>query len=254
VEVAQWLEEYAAAAAKALARVNSGKVPEERRLYEDVSIQCGLGRFFALKLRAGVLYGIFERTGDRAALAGALKAYRAARDGWSEFANRAKSVYVADITVGERRELRGHWLAVSKTSMATSRTWPPNSRALPRVSWNERRRSRFGGFGCGPAFDSVVMHLLNVFARANAGRRNRCRGRAAVRLHYRHVNHAERWEAQDMQAGDDRHRAAIPARYTDSPYPLEYYFELRDAPDRAWLYPGFNSDRTNPPYFVVRQG
>ena len=68
-----------------------------------------LGRFFGAKFRAGVLYRIFERTGDRAALEEALKAYRAARDAWAGIAARTKGVYVADITVGETRQLRGHW-------------------------------------------------------------------------------------------------------------------------------------------------
>ena len=42
-------------------------------------------------------------------------------------------------------------------------------------------------------------------------------------------------------------------QYTDSPYPLQYYFELRDARGHAWLYPGFRADLCNQPYFVVRQ-
>jgi hypothetical protein len=44
-------------------------------------------------------------------------------------------------------------------------------------------------------------------------------------------------------------RAAIPAAYTDSPYPLEYYFEV----DQTQLVPGFQAGLTNQPYYVVRQ-
>ena len=39
-----------------------------------------------------------------------LKQYREARAAWAELANRAKGVYVTDITVGEHPQLRGHWL------------------------------------------------------------------------------------------------------------------------------------------------
>ena len=39
--------------------------PEYRRLAIDVAIQAGLGRFFGAKFRAGVLYRIYEQTGDR---------------------------------------------------------------------------------------------------------------------------------------------------------------------------------------------
>lgn len=56
-----------------------------------------------------------------------------------------------------------------------------------------------------------------------------------------------------MPANGGRYRINIPAAYTDSPYPLEYFFELHDHQGRAWMYPGFNADRTNQPYFVVRQ-
>jgi hypothetical protein len=73
-------------------------------------------------------------------------------------------------------------------------------------------------------------------------------------VYYRHVNHAERYDSLEMQASDRRYRATIPAGYTDSAYPLEYYFEVRTDRDRATLYPGFAADLNNQPYFVVRRG
>ncbi len=48
------------------------------------------------------------------------------------------------------------------------------------------------------------------------------------------------------------YRATIPGDYTDSNYPLQYYFEFKQGTDKTWLYPGFNSDLTNQPYFVMR--
>ncbi len=47
--------------------------------------------------------------------------------------------------------------------------------------------------------------------------------------------------------------AQLPADYTDSPYALTYYFELRDAGGRVTLFPGFNSTLGNVPYFTARQ-
>ena len=64
----------------------------------------------------------------------------------------------------------------------------------------------------------------------------------SARLWYRHVNQAERWANAEMAAENGVYRASIPAEYTDSPYPLQYYFEFRDAPDKAWLHPGFDAD------------
>jgi len=75
----------------------------------------------------------------------------------------------------------------------------------------------------------------------------------AVRLHYRHVNQAEPWHVLGMTATGAAHHAEIPAAYTDSPYPLEYYFEVRPAGGRPWLYPGLDDAFSNQPYFVVRQ-
>src|SRR5262249_15025971 len=111
LEVAQWIEDYAGAAAKHLAvagaRAAGRDRPEYRRMAIDVAIQAGLGRFFGAKFRSGVLYRIYEQTGSRAALEAALNQYRAARAAWADLAERGK-VYVSDITVGEHPQLRGH--------------------------------------------------------------------------------------------------------------------------------------------------
>lgn len=76
---------------------------------------------------------------------------------------------------------------------------------------------------------------------------------ASVRLYYRHVNQAERFQTVEMEARENAYRASIPAAYTDSPYPLQYYFELKESPERAWLYPGFAPDLANQPYVLLRR-
>ena len=48
------------------------------------------------------------------------------------------------------------------------------------------------------------------------------------------------------------HTAVIQAAYTDSPYPLQYYFELRTA-TAATLHPAFNPTWSNQPYFAVHR-
>jgi hypothetical protein len=74
----------------------------------------------------------------------------------------------------------------------------------------------------------------------------------SMRLHYRHVTHAERWRSMEMEGAAGKFHGAIPAGYTATPYPLQYYFECKDGQDKAWLYPGFAADLANQPYFVVR--
>ena len=69
-------------------------------------------------------------------------------------------------------------------------------------------------------------------------------------LHYRHVNHGERWRVAPMELRGAAFHGAIDAEYTNSPYGLQYYFELR-RDMVAWLYPAFNSTLSNEPYYTV---
>ena len=76
---------------------------------------------------------------------------------------------------------------------------------------------------------------------------------ASARLLYRHVNQAERYETIEMESRENVYGATIPGSYTDSPYPLQYYFEFKEVREKAWLYPGFAEDLANQPYFVLRR-
>ena len=74
-----------------------------------------------------------------------------------------------------------------------------------------------------------------------------------VRLLYRHLNQAEPWRMVSAALDGDRARATIPADYTDTPYPLEYFFEIISAAAQPALFPGLGANLTQPPYFVLRQ-
>ncbi|MES1211542.1 MAG: hypothetical protein ABUL63_04315, partial [Acidobacteriota bacterium] len=70
-----------------------------------------------------------------------------------------------------------------------------------------------------------------------------------VLLQYRHLNQAETYRAMELHRDGAVWRASVPAEYTRSPYPLQYYFEVRSAEGVA-LSPGFSSDFLGQPYFV----
>jgi hypothetical protein len=258
VEVAQWLENYAAAAATHLAKIPEGTGPAIRRLSTDVSIQAGLGRFFAAKFRAAVLYRIHEQTQDRTALAEAMNQYRAARAAWAELANRAKGVYLPDITVGEHPQLRGHWLdrlpaidadiAGMEKKLEQAKPGEPEVRvqAAIQAALGHPHRTIPACRHTPPQRFRPGEPLPIEISTENPP--------SSVRLFYRHVDQAERFQSLEMKPHDNHCRAEIPADYTNSPYPLEYYFEVRERPSSAVLYPGFSAGLNNQPYYVVRRG
>ena len=258
IEVAQWLEDLADASARNLAeaeaRASDKGGAEFRRMSVDVALQIGLGRFFAGKFRSAVLYAIYEKTGDRAALEEALKAYRNARAVWAQMAERAKGVYLPDVTVGDRPSLRGHWLDrlpafdddIADMAKRLEQAKPASERASKALA-EALGRSRRPSVPCRhtpPAVFHPGQPLELEFAAPKL---------VSARMYYRHVNQAERFESVEMQVRDNRYRAAIPAAYTQSLYPLQYYFELKTAPDQACLFPGFAANLSNQPYFVVRR-
>ncbi len=247
IEVAQWLEDLADAAARPV---------KTRGVEIDVAIQAGLGKFFAAKFRAGVLYAIHERTGDRTALEESLRFYRVARAAWAGLAEKARGVYVADITVGELPWLRGHWLdrlpaidgdisLVEKLLAAARRGSDPKVKAaIVEATGRPQRPSAAVRHRAPEHFRRKEALVLELAGPALA----------SARLYYRHVNQAERWETAVMDRKGSAYIAAVAGTYTDSPYPLQYYFELKTAPDRAWLYPGFPADLAGQPYYVIRGG
>jgi hypothetical protein len=260
IEVAQWVEDYAAAAAKHLAQMEAqaaGKDrPEYRRLSIDIAIQCGLGRFFGAKFRSGVLYRIYEKTRDRTALEESLRAYRGARAAWAELAGHGK-VYMSDITVGESPQLRGHWLdrlpAMDKDIAAIAQKLEQSQSGTPRdgvaaaiqAALAHPRRTAAPCRHTPPPHFSPGKELIIELAVEKPP--------DSVLLYYRHVTQAERYVTAPMEARGKGYGATIPGPYTDSPYPLEYYFELKMAPGTATLYPGFGADLINQPYFVLRR-
>src|SRR5262249_45815178 len=220
----------------------------------DVEIQAGLGRFFAARFRSGVLYRIYEKTHDRDALEASVKQYRAARAAWAELANRAKGVYVSDITVGENPQLRGHWLD----------RLPAIDRDIAEIAKRLDGAKSGGGTGGESAIKEALGRPRRPMFSCHHTPPAKFRGGqppeielavdkvskpVSVRLYYRHVNQAERYESTLMDGRDNRFRATVPGSYTDSNYPLEYYFELKQAPDVASLFPGFGADLTYQPYF-----
>lgn len=67
------------------------------------------------------------------------------------------------------------------------------------------------------------------------------------------MNQAETYVVVDMAPHGESYQTTIPGDYTDTDYPVQYFFEVRDGGGRAWLCPGFDADLSNQPYYVIRQ-
>ncbi len=264
VEVAQWLEDFTATASQALAtahmQTTSRKSPEFRRMEEDVLIQNGLGSFFAAKLRSGVLFEIYQQGGSEKAGKLALATYLKARDAWATMAERANLVYRSDITYGDVPMRRGHWsdrlpgIDKDVAAMRAALTHPDAAKAVaPNTEWAIQAavgRPHRISFTCShtppSAFHPGQPLSLSLLADTTAHS-----GPSSVKLQYRHVDQAERWQTVEMELDHKGYKASIPAEYTNSAYPLQYYFELQVGKDAAWLYPAFNAKLSNQPYFAV---
>lgn len=257
LEVSVWLEDYAEAAEKSLSVVGRVESAEHVRAAIDIDLQAALGRFFAAKLRSGVLYSLHERTGDSRALAEALKAYRRARAMFARAAERAKNVYAADLSASDKASARGQWIdrlpAIDddiaalerRLAEATPSAGPRADEAIAAALGRPRRAP----VACEHNPPSRYQPNRPVELSISASRP----ALSWARLYYRHVNQAERYQTALMEVQGSTYRAIIPAGYTDSPYPLQYYFVLKPENAQASLYPGFAAGLSNQPYFVIQK-
>ncbi len=258
VEVAQWIESYAAAARAALAQADALAIGRTSAAYRrasiDIRIQVGLGEFFAAKLRSGVLFRLYSSTKDRGALEACVAGYRKARAAWAQLAQVAAGVYMSDITVGEEPQLRGHWAdrlpaidrdidaVAALLSSAQDAQSPSLIAAMKKVLEPVSRAAVRAQHEAPVRF--VRGEALELTVQADSA--------SAVNLHYRHVNQAENYETLAMDRRDGKYAASVPASYTQTEFPLEYFFEIVSESAGTLLYPGFDGARTNQPYFVVR--
>jgi hypothetical protein len=258
IEVAQWLEDYTAASSQALAsarlQATSHTSPEFRRIEEDVLIQNGLGSFFAAKLRSGVLFEIYTKTGNAEAGKLALAKYREARSVWASMADRANKVYQPDVTYGNIPMRRGNWSArvagidADVAAMEKKLQAPPagsaqNVASAIKAATGKPNRPSVHCVHTQPAsFHPGQPLSLSLLAPEHS---------EAAHLYYRHVNQGERWVSMEMQRSSDGYGAAIPGDYTNSVYPLQYYFMLRRGSEAAWFFPAFNASLSNQPYYAI---
>lgn len=257
-EVADWFDALAEEAERKLAiavvRAADPAEPTFRRTEIDIRVQAGLGRFFAAKYRAGIGYSLFERTQDPAFLAECVAAYRMARDIWAGIAELATGVYQSDLTFGDLTTEHGHWAdrlpAIEEDLASLERrygqvrdTVPATPVSIPDVPRSSRPRVEHTQPEPFTRAETITVEAT-ITDSAFDGR---------ILLHYRHLNQGEDFQTVEMTREGQRFAATMPASYTDSDFPLVYYFTVRDLCGDAWIVPGLDRNLANQPYCVLRQ-
>jgi hypothetical protein len=250
LEVAQGLEDFSLQASRFLPQAKEKSRVDDpvfRRMEIDVSILCGLGQFFSYKLRAAISYAIFERGVDSQPLREAVKFYQQAREMWAGIVAKTSGVYLNDVTFGVDWWQRGHWAdrleAIDKDIAAMQAAKSENTSAQFHAPTLTKRQSV-------PVQHSPPVNFYRSEAVAIEMTISSEVQPEVVLLHYRHVNQAEIWQRAVMRKDREKFRGRIPSEYCDSNYPLQYYFEIV-SDECVMLYPGFGSDWSGMPYFVV---
>ncbi len=264
VEAAQWLEDFAASGRASLQEAEAAKRGTGsvwyRRAKTDAEIQAGMGAFFGAKFRAGVLFHLYELTGERAPLEACIAYYKKARAAWAALAQAGDGVYMADITVGPQPQLRGCWTdrltAIDKDIAAVALLLNGGTKtASQHVDAAALATAMRAAQGRPHRVTPKVKHTPAASFRRGAEMALALATPAdvsAVTLHYRHVDQAVDWIAVAMQRQNGRFSATIPAAYTQTEFPMEYYFTVTLDSGAAGLYPGFGPELTDQPYFAVK--
>jgi hypothetical protein len=264
LDVANWLERFASIATEQLETAKQN-VPDTnttsfKRMYIDVSAQSALGRFFANKLRAATAFMIYEKNGKTDDLSDAISFYMKARDSWQNLIEITEDVYVEELGFGDpvkRPHISGHWKdrlpAIEADIKVMQKLWEEetgesfsksNSTNPALKDWMKTRPPL-------PACGHDVPENFHPGKPLEITLNSESPLVQNIKLHYRHVNQVEEYNIVAMRKENGVWQFKIPADFTDSEYHLMYFFEIIDSNNNAWIFPGFNGDLANQPYYHV---
>ena len=261
--VAQWLDDMAMTAIRQLSTaeflVGDRSDIEFRRFSEDIKIQCGTAKFFANKMRAAVLWHLYEGSGDKAALVEAIAHYTLARDSWVKMAENAKLIYVENVSFGDWETQSGHWIkripridsdiADMKEVLAKAQAEnPTQQKSIGAAIRKVNSLPKFPRMKCQhtPVSTFVPGEVMKIALELKGEAKG-------VDLYYRHVNQAVAWQVIPMDKTGKECEAVIPAEYTKTRYPMSYYFVIDMGKEGKAIFPGLDENLANMPYYVVQQ-
>jgi hypothetical protein len=262
LDVADWLERFAEQAEIAIAKAKSKSASSRasvRAALVDAGILASLGRFFAGKCRAACWAELFLETHANEARERMIAFLQQAREGWRSAAKLGADAYPHDITFGSGPHLRGSWQVRDgevERELYDARWYGFRHAEPPHLAEN----------GAKAAIEALMARQpVTAGSRAPIAEKQFERGQefevrvpvrasedSNKRLHYRHVNQAERWRSVAMTVEEGSAVGKIPASHTDSPYHLQYFISSH-ASEGVSLTPGFSNTISNQPYFLVEQ-
>lgn len=252
LEVAGWIEGIVEAARGHVAslRAIADPSPQLQRTAIDAVILSHLGSFFAARFRSAADYSLYQLTGSRPRLESALEHNRTARDNWIALVDTSEGVYQSNLRFGRGRGEHGSWAdrlpGVEADVEAMTAELRTRQDALDPhdVDLNVAERPGDSGLRHEPLLGYVCGKPLELNATATPDV-------VGVKLHYRHVNQAETWKVEEMTAAHSGYSGAIPEEYTDSSYPLMYFFTAETKDGAATLHPGLGPELNDQPYYTV---
>jgi hypothetical protein len=243
--------------AEAEKRIGSHRNREFDSTITDLKILANLALFHSRRIPAAVDYCLFERTGDRQALADAIAQERGAIEAWRQVVAAAGDFYTEDLMMGVRgASLCGHWkdeleelekgLAVLEQQQHDLKPNPTEKPAprfqTPAIPGDSTAPQVIHQ----PVLTTPVGAPLSITAEVRAPA-----GVKWVRLRYRSVNQHQDYRTLPMVlAGENNtYRAVIPAEEITPTWDLMYFIEAMDNDGHGRIYPDLNNET---PYRVVR--
>jgi hypothetical protein len=262
IEVAQRLEDLASAVFLNLKKAGSLIVRKNALEFErfaiDMKIQAHLALFFSAKIRSAVLWRIYQQSNDRQSLVEASSAYRRALDAWTRIVEETENTYQTDITFGARINLRGSWserIQAIKTDLAKMERHLDDDDCECDVKGDEStiEKARLAALGHPTRAFIVWQHTKPesfLPGKVLPLEVSIPDGVSHADLYYRRVNQALLWEMVPMTAEESKFRAVIPAEYTRTNFPLQYYFVMTTK-EGPVICPGLDEQFMNQPYYVL---
>ena len=71
-------------------------------------------------------------------------------------------------------------------------------------------------------------------------------------INFREVDQSKKWIRKKLTKKKDVYNAVISNKFTNTQYPIQYYFEFTDKKHSSFS-PGFNKYLSNQPYYILRQ-